>query len=263
MFVFFTDLDGTLLDHDTYDWQPARPAIRRIQAAGHALILCTSKSLAEVASLWHSMGLADPVIVENGGAIYLPERYFGGRLPGTVTRGGWEAIELGAPYRDLVGALGEAAAASGARVRGFANMDTEEVARRTGLPLETARQAHQREYDEPFLVEEGDPASLCAAIERLGYSWTRGGRFFHILRGCDKAQAVRRLTALFREQRAVERTVGLGDGLNDAGFLREADSAWLLPSRQLAELARLAPGARVAPAKGPAGWAQAVEMELA
>ena len=61
----------------------------------------------------------------------------------------------------------------------------------------------------------------------------------------------------------VERTVGLGDGLNDAGFLRETGSAWLLPSRQTAELTRLVPGARAAPEKGPAGWSQAVEDELA
>lgn len=263
MLVFFTDLDGTLLDHDTYDWQPARQAIQRIQTGGHALILCTSKSLAEVAALWRAMGLADPVIVENGGAICLPPRYFGETLPAAVVRGGWEVLELGAPYSELVRALGEAAGVSGVAVRGFSQMDPAELALRTGLPLETARLAHQREFDEPFVVEEGDPALLCAAIEHLGYSWTRGGRFFHILRSCDKARAVRRLTALFQDHRAVERTVGLGDGLNDAGFLRETGSAWLLPSRQTAELTRLVPGARAAPEKGPAGWSQAVEDELA
>lgn len=28
--LVFTDLDGTLLDHESYDWSPARPALNRL-----------------------------------------------------------------------------------------------------------------------------------------------------------------------------------------------------------------------------------------
>lgn len=254
MLVFFTDLDGTLLDHDTYSWEPARPALQRAQEAGHAVVICTSKARAEVAELREAMDLHHPYIVENGGAIILPPRYFGPSSP--------EKLEFGARYPVLVDALRRAAEASGAAVRGFSQMTVEEVSRRTGLPLEVARLSSQREYDEPFVVESGDPAALGAAIEVLGFSWTRGGRFFHIIRGCDKAKAVIELLHLYNQHRPVTRTVGLGDGLNDAGFLRAVDSAWLIPSKQTAELQQLVPNAKVAPASGPAGWAQAVLTEL-
>lgn len=262
MLVFFTDLDGTLLDHDTYDWQPARPAITRIRSLGHALVLTTSKARAEVAQLHESMGLSYPYIVENGGAIYLPRDYFSPPLPGALTRDGWDVVELGTAYPVLVEALRHASAASGVKVKGFAEMDAEEVARRTGLPLETARLSHQREYDEPFVVEEGDPAMLCSAIESAGFQWTRGGRFFHIIQGCDKAKAVNILAGLYREHGRLSRTIGLGDGLNDAKFLRAVDSAWLIPSAQTRELAQLVPNVRIAASPGPAGWTQAVTAEL-
>ena len=31
--LLFSDLDGTLLDHDSYDWSPAKPALERLAAA--------------------------------------------------------------------------------------------------------------------------------------------------------------------------------------------------------------------------------------
>lgn len=31
MYLVFTDLDGTLLDHDTYSWEAARPALDRLK----------------------------------------------------------------------------------------------------------------------------------------------------------------------------------------------------------------------------------------
>jgi len=266
MIVFFTDLDGTLLDHDTYDWRPARPTLELAKAGGHAVVLCTSKAKAEVEALRESMEIPDPIIVENGGAVYVPAGYFGteaafGVGPST-RREGWDVLELGTPYPALVEALRRASEASGVVVRGFASMTVEEVAERTGLPAATAQLAHAREYDEPFVVVRGDEGALCAAIEAMGFSWTRGGRFFHIVRGSDKSKAVAALTSLYRANRRDVRTVGLGDGLNDAGFLLEVDSAWLIPSKQTAELTKLVPRARVAPAAGPSGWAHAVGAEL-
>ena len=255
MIVFFTDLDGTLLDHDTYSWEPATPAAGRIRSLGHAVVICTSKAKAEVSDLREAMGIRDPFIVENGGGVIIPPGYFGDSTP--------ELLELGAPYPVLVDALRRASATSGVAARGFSAMPVEEVAERTGLPVEVARLAHQREFDEPFVVESGDAAALCRAIESLGFQWTRGGRFFHIIRGCDKAKAVAMLSEKYRKHGTVERTVGLGDGLNDAGFLREVDSAWLIPSEQTAELVRLVPGAKVAKTGGPQGWAEAVTEELA
>ena len=47
-FLVFTDLDATLLDHKNYSWQPAAQAINYLEANGHPLILCSSKTLAEM-----------------------------------------------------------------------------------------------------------------------------------------------------------------------------------------------------------------------
>ena len=46
--VIFSDLDGTLLDHQTYSPAPARPALEALRARAIPLVLCTSKTRAEV-----------------------------------------------------------------------------------------------------------------------------------------------------------------------------------------------------------------------
>lgn len=65
--LVFTDLDGTLLDHHTYSWQPARPALERLDGLKIPLILCSSKTSPEMLGLRAELGNRHPFIVENGG----------------------------------------------------------------------------------------------------------------------------------------------------------------------------------------------------
>lgn len=252
MNLLFTDLDGTLLDHHTYAWDEARPALERLRRLGVPWIMVSSKTRAEIEYWRSATGNAHPFIVENGGAAYVP--------PGCLAD--VQAIEWGTRYAQLVADLAEASRESGCRVHGFHTMSEEEVAHVTDLPLWQAKLARQREYDEPFLVldEERAPA-LTRAIEARGRRWTRGGRFWHILGANDKALAVGELIRLYRNACGAVRTIGLGDGLNDAAFLNVVDVPVLIRSPRVAELQALVPRGRVTETPGPHGWNQAV-LEL-
>ena len=62
------DLDGTLLDHHSYSWAAAEPALARVRALQIPLVLVTSKTAAELEvlrrqlDLPHPFDLADPKI---------------------------------------------------------------------------------------------------------------------------------------------------------------------------------------------------------
>jgi mannosyl-3-phosphoglycerate phosphatase len=259
MDLIFTDLDGTLLDHDTYDWQPARPALESLRRRGVPWIVVSSKTRAEIEYWRARLDNAHPFIVENGGAVYIPRGYFPAGPAGAAPRDSYLVIELGTPYRQLAADLLKASQACGCRVRGFQAMPVEEVAERCGLPLEQARLAKQREYDEPFIVLDAGCANpLATAIVALGRRWTRGGRFWHILGANDKAAAVHTLTSLYRQGGRPLRTIGLGDGLNDAAFLHRVDVPVIVHSPRSAELKRHVPRATVTALAGPAGWNHAV-----
>ncbi len=259
MWLVFTDLDGTLLDHDTYSFQPALPALERLRKRGIPLMFVTSKTRAEVERWREATGNTHPFIVENGGAVFVPEGYFPFAVPSGAHREGYEVMELGDRYEDLVESLLEASRQTQCPVAAFHAMTDEQVAARCQLPVDEAALARKREYDEAFeILDESKSGALLKAIEARGKRWTRGGRFHHILGASGKAAAVQRLTGLFVEQHGSVRSLGLGDGLNDAAFLNVVDEPVLIRSRFAEELQRAVPRGRLTRRPGPEGWNEAV-----
>ena len=75
--ILFSDLDGTLLDHDDYRWHAAGPALERLKAANIPLVLNSSKTMPEIRALREELGNNDPFIVENGAAVVIPPHAMG------------------------------------------------------------------------------------------------------------------------------------------------------------------------------------------
>jgi mannosyl-3-phosphoglycerate phosphatase len=262
--VVFTDLDGTLLDHETYKWKAAEPALRRLRGRGVPLVLCTSKTRAEVLPLRRELELPDPFVAENGGAIYIPRNYFPFALPTARVDAGFQVLALGQRYQTLVRALDEAAKTSGVQVRGFSRMKDQEVAKVCGLPRVQARLARRREFDEPFLLEKGTARQqerFFRWLQQRGLRWREGGRFFHLMGDNDKGVAVSKLIDLYRQQYDDVHTVGLGDSPNDIDFLAVVDTPMLVArpdGDHSRETRSSVPRAALVKGIGPEGWNQAV-----
>ncbi len=148
--VIVTDLDGTLLDARTYQLGPARDVLIRVSQGGIPVVLCSSKTRAEIEALQARLAIHDPFIAENGGAIVAPIGYFDRIPPGAVIEGGRFMLALGRPYTSVVRALREVAAEERVRFVGFSDMTVGDVAEECGLPVLEAQLAKLREFDEPF-----------------------------------------------------------------------------------------------------------------
>jgi mannosyl-3-phosphoglycerate phosphatase len=264
MLVVFTDVDGTLIDHDSYSVEPAREALAQLQGRGIPVVLCSSKTRAEVERLQEDLGTAHPFVIENGGAVFVPHRYFPFPIPGARHLPVYDVIELGRPYEEVVAALRTASERSGVTVIGFNDMSVAEVARDTGLSLADARLAKLREYDEPFrLAEPGDAAltRLVRAMAGAGLRHSAGGRYHHASGHTDKGVAVNALRRLFTRAHGEILTVGLGDGLNDVPLLREVQIPVVVSNAAAGatdQVAQRVAGARVTVEGGPRGWRQAI-----
>ena len=189
--IVITDLDGTLLDQETYSYEASLPAVQRLNSLKIPLILCSSKTYSEIALLWRELGLRDPFIVENGGAIYFIAGYFPFALQGIKSKGSFEALEDGTSVSVLRQVLTETARQCRVSVRTFGAMSLDEVSALTGLTRDQAALALQREYDEPFLVERGDRERLFRALIGKGFAIPRGDRFFHLIGSHGKGKAVK------------------------------------------------------------------------
>jgi mannosyl-3-phosphoglycerate phosphatase len=264
MFVIFTDVDGTLIDHTTYSIGAASRALARLEERGVPLVLSSSKTRAEVERLQQDLGTAHPFVTENGGAVFVPHGYFTFLLPGALRRPSYDVVELGRPYEAVVNALRRASASSGVGVAGFNDLSVEEIAADAGLSLAAARLAKLREYDEPFRLLPGREAGLPAlalAMASEGLRCTSGGRYHHACGPTDKGVPVRLLTPLLRSAYEEVVTVALGDGPNDVPMLLAADIPIIVSnptSGATPEGLRRVPGARVTARPGPDGWQEAI-----
>jgi len=259
MKLVYTDLDGTLLDHDTYSFLSAQPALNKLRFQRIPLILVTSKTRSEVEFWRDKLNNRDPFVVENGGGVFIPKDYFPSAVQRAKPRDGYDLIEFGDPYQSVISALILASERSQCKVKGFHEMTVEEVAAVCGIPREQAEAAKRREFDEPFeVMDRGKEQLLIEAIEEQGKRWTRGGRFYHILGGNNKAAAVQALNSLYRQLDPHIYTIGLGDSFNDLPFLRVVDAPILIRSVHSEQIISHLPAARLTSKPGPEGWNDAV-----
>ncbi len=211
------------------------------------VVLCSRRTRAEVESIRQDLGIFHPFVCENGAAAFVPERYFGSDLENTRKVGGYQAIEFGSPYEQVVETLRRVADRLGLRVQGFHDMSVEQVSREHGLPLLEARLAKLREYSEPFRLLSANPVAeyrLLKALGAAGLTCVSLGPFQHAgtVRGAGAAAAV--LTTLYRVAFGSIVTATVGDGVPAADIALRVDL-------------RLD-----TPAGGPLDWLEAIVRDI-
>ncbi len=243
--VVFSDLDGTLLDHDSYSFAPALPALEALADLRIPLVLATSKTAAEVAVLHEQMKLGTaPAIVENGAGLYRP---------------GNDAQDESA-YHALRNTLDTLPADLRGPFRGFGDMTGQEIAQITGLSPEAAALARRRQHSEPGIWSgtDEDRAAFLSALKQVGVSARSGGRFLTLSHGRTKADGLRRIAGEYDARL----TLALGDAPNDIELLQAADIGVIVRNDHGPGVPKLpgeATGAiRRTTRPGPEGWADAV-----
>ena len=224
-FVIFTDIEGTLLDRDTYSFEDAEPALRMIRMKRIPLVLSSSKTRAEIESYRRQLGNDDPFISENGGAIFFPKVYFPFPVPYDRESEEYFVVELGTDHSRIVEALDSIKKETGIPIKGFSDLTKEELSLLGGLRPEEADFAKKREYDEPFFVEAGETEIRLVKrkIAEMGMNCVQRGRFLHILGQNDKGKAVRIVKMFYGLRFHSILTAGIGDSLNDVPMLLAVD----------------------------------------
>jgi len=256
--IIFTDLDGTLLDHYSYSFDAAQTALEKIKAAQIPLIICSSKTRAEI-EVWRTkLDNKDPFISENGGAIFFPKDRIIADINTGLERNGYQVIELGIHYPELLIRFRSLKGLFSELIRGFSEMDVNEVADLTGLSRYEAELAKRREYTEPFVFDgnEREKEDLQKKVEKVKLNLTQGGRFFHLLGDNDKGKAVRIVIEIYRRSFPELKTIASGDSYNDFPMLQMVDLPILVqkPGGVYDEKMIGIPNLIRASGIGPGGW---------
>lgn len=247
--IIFTDLDGTLLDHETYDWAPASPALNTLLEHHIPLIMASSKTASEIAVLRKAVGFEHcPAIVENGAGILPPGPFTDGQ---DVTA-----------YRAVRDALAHISPSMRALYKGFGDMSVDEIAENTGLSPDAAALAASRSFSEPGIWRGTDAqrSAFIAELNQLGVQARYGGRYLTLSQGGTKAGRMAEIVAMLNLPDAFQ--IALGDAPNDVEMLEAADRGFIVTNAHAKPLPRLTGEGnnRITRTEqtGPAGWNDAV-----
>ncbi len=264
--IVMSDLDGTLLDHDTYSFAPALPVMTRLQAAGIPLILNTSKTAAELRTLRESLNNTDPYVVENGSAIYFPDSSIIDSIGSTAHISGNDVHILGARRTEILSIIQKKRSDEKFLFTGFSDMEVSEVIAYTGLSESEAEQAMTREFSEPLIWQDSahQLRKFEALIANHGLRLLRGGRFVHVIGACDKGKCLQWFRECYtRSGKFIPRFVALGDSQNDVAMLNAADIAVIVRSshHEPPDLEKQS-SVIITQETGPQGWADALTQIL-
>jgi len=219
--MIVTDLDGSLLDHHTYSWEPAQPWLERLTEESIPVVICSSKTAAEILPLQRLLGItSSPYIAENGAVLHWEE--FNGSGDRAANKGYTEICQTLQKLRDSLGF----------KFTGFADVTEKEVAEWTGLTPHNAALAKMREGSESLIWRDSatrfEEFSEALAAEEL--TLVQGGRFWSVMnQGAGKGAALDLLLRHYTHPVGHKwLTIGLGDGPNDGPMLDKVDYAVII-----------------------------------
>lgn len=252
--VVFTDIDGTLVDINTAEYgKETDKLIRLIKERNIPLILTSAKTRLEQNKIREDLGISDPFIVENGGAIVIPKGYFPDyalrdiKYPLRETQETKNeardvnheiVVELGKPADYIRAKLSDIRKKYSINFRGVADISVEKLSNLALISREQAKRMAQRNYGETILqIQSEDIARFIKYVQEDGMKVIHGGRFFDVTVGTDKGIAVGILKKLFKDKfHNNVKFFGIGDSTNDIPMLnlmdipilvQRQDSSWV------------------------------------
>ncbi len=270
--LIFTDLDGSLLDHNTYSSDPASQLLKLLEISKLPVIAVTSKTASEVIPLREDLENKHPFIIENGAAIYIPKEYFSKnlvikncdtvdkyiRISEAPSRDHWRGIlhDFDQRYRNEFRSFSDIYNRDGAA--GICEV--------TGLSLQSAKIANKRDYTEPLIWEGNEERKIqfIQELRNVGANPLQGGRFLTVGGAFDKGSALKKLISFYKSVLELPIiSLAVGDSANDVSMLDVASWALLIRAkdRALPSLSREG-NVLISDHEGPKGWDQGVRKWL-
>ena len=261
--IIFTDIDGTLIESVPTNYDLSLNIVTEVKKMKIPLILCSSKTRLEQIRIRKLLGLKDPYIVENGGAIIIPNNYFSRSLNGkSKIEVNDEVIGLGLASQQIKIKLNEIRDRHHLSFKGVSDLSLNEISKITGLNANALKGIKKREYGETILViDQKEKIMLCDEVEKFGLRVIHGGRFFDVTGGNDKGSAMKVLVDLFKKHCNNNiTTFAIGDSRNDEPMFEIADFPMLVKNQKGKWIDTNIQNIIKLDGIGPKGWNKALEI---
>jgi len=269
-YIVSTDLDGTLLNHDDYQWEDAREALMALSNYKIPMIINTSKTRSEVATLNSVLPIRDQsYVVENGSAIVLSnedliklDRYKD--HPKLKMMDSHYVWVLGEEREFLCHWLYALREKFNWKFEGYRDWDYQTIMAKTGLSLESAIESSKKEFSEPFEWNDTDEnlSILKTMAKQSGFEILKGGRFYHLQGNVNKSSLfdfIKEYQSILYPGSKHIQFIALGDNDNDVHMLNRANYAIVIKSPvNAAPILTKSSGVTHSRAMGAKGWNQEI-----
>lgn len=236
--VLFSHVDGVLSEPAS---TPVVNAVSLLARARVPLVLCSSRTRAEIEHIALALGTRHPFVCEHGNALFVPRGYFPFPVGNSREIAGYDVVEFGRRYPSVVDTLHRTAERVSVPVRGFSDMSVEEVADEYGLSMLVARLAKLRDYGELFRVLDGSRGGLehlTAALDAAGLPCIRGPRYHHVGAAVDTTLGISMLCEMYQRACGPVSTVSITSQGSHAPFARVVSSTAAVDAETPAAWAR-------------------------
>ena len=233
--IIFTGLDRMLLPIEEHDYESAIAIVQKLQQKNIPLIPVTNNTRAEVKALSEKVGFKDPFIVEQGSGIFIPQDNQDFKISDTETVDDYHLYQLGCTYTEARAALKVVQEEISKILRGFGDLDEENIQTMMGISSAAARRAKSREFSEYFLTPSRlEISKLQAVAEEYGFKIIPEDKLSLVMGGnAEKGKAVSWLKENYQStnsDRVV--TVGIGSTKQDLPLLEVVDVPVVVPNSQ-------------------------------
>ena len=259
--LIFTDLDGSLLNHNNFEFKEIKNFILNCIKNGIKIIPNTSKTKSEIQIFLDQLGQNLPFVVENGAAIHnldLVHPKFKFKNNSLVFSRSiseiLEKFEKSMPIEFQKKCLF------------LKDMSSIEQMKILGLNKKYLPFALSRDYSIPLVFDGSKELvkEFIGHLKKSGMKLHEGGRIYNICDDCSKGKAMKTLIKMLKNEfNSNSHTIVIGDSPNDISMLNVSDQPCIIPLPNKNNLCHLK-GQKIirATQSAPQGWEEVVRASL-
>ncbi len=266
-YYIFTDLDGTLLNHDNYTLGRIKKFINKIKLKNH-IIFSTSKTFSEILDINKKLDLNFPFIVENGACIFFPSNYSFSNFNKAKFFNhknylGYKLSELSPKF--IENKLYKLQKKYNFIL--FSQLKLHQLSKITNLKNNSLINCTKRLFTNPIYWKDSEKKIklFISDIKKISNNLqiTKGGRFYHLADHYNKGTALMKFLEIIKFSEKINfKTISLGDSENDISMLEQTDYSCIVKREKVKISLKKNNNIYYSIKKAPDGWKESIEFIL-
>ncbi len=255
--IIFTDLDGSLLDRDKFNFETAKSFIKKIVDLGIKIIPNSSKTFQEIFNFCNEARIDKTFIYENGSAIYglnlldnsLPKNIILSKKKDEIFKVFDKNISLKIKKHCIF----------------LSELNIKDQKNIFGLPKNKISIALDREFTIPLIFDgnSNEKKNLDTQLKELGLRMQSGGRVLNLGDNVNKGVSMKLIIDLLDKNETNKiYTIGIGDNLNDLEMLEVSNYPCFILKKKTKIKKNKMKNLILSTKKPPKSWIEVVKKSL-